>query len=112
MRLDGTHVQQLTHIPGGAGFAEFGPEGKRIAFAGIKGGDTEIFTIKPNGTHLNQLTHNHVDDFAPAFSPNGAKIAFQVGVNNQRIFTMSVGGGNRHKISNDGRLPDWQPIHR
>ena len=103
-----------------AGFASaaFPGHNGRIAFQSNRDGDYEIFTMKPNGTHLRQITHNDLDEVAPAFSPNGAKIAFEVGdepdfqVGHHKIFTMSVGGRHRQKISNRGGLPDWQPVRR
>ena len=43
----------------------YAPSGKRIAYRGYDGTDTEIYTIKANGGGRKRVTDNTADDYDP-----------------------------------------------
>ena len=52
------------------------PDGARIAFSGMKGGVTDIYTIELSGGQVRALTSDLYSDLQPAWSPDGTEIAF------------------------------------
>jgi TolB protein len=95
------------------------PNGKRIAYTGYDGHDSEIFTISATGGSRFNVTDNKTDDLWPTYSPDGKKLAYvahrgigQTFVGDSEIYTINVGGGGRAKVTNDNRMeyePDYSP---
>ena len=55
------------------------PDGRQIAFAGIKGGITDLYLVDvggPTDGQVRQLTNDRYADLQPAWSPDGTTIAF------------------------------------
>jgi len=52
------------------------PDGMRIAFSGMKGGVTDIYTIELADGQIRALTSDVYSDLQPAWSPAGTEIAF------------------------------------
>jgi len=52
------------------------PDGMRIAFSGMKGGVTDIYTIELSDGQVRALTSDLYSDLQPAWSPAGTEIAF------------------------------------
>jgi Tol biopolymer transport system component len=52
------------------------PDGTRIAFSGMKGGVTDIYTIELSDGRVRALTSDLYSDLQPAWSPTGTEIAF------------------------------------
>ena len=52
------------------------PDGARIAFSGMKGGVTDIYTIELTDGQVRALTSDVYSDLQPAWSPAGTEIAF------------------------------------
>jgi TolB protein len=59
MRPDGSHVRQITHLPGNSYNGAWSPDGKKIAFArhARRSPTGDIWTMNANGTGLRQLTN-------------------------------------------------------
>jgi Tol biopolymer transport system component len=84
-----------------------GVNGKIVYVAPGVGGNTDIYSIKPDGTHKRQLTHTNANEYAPTFSPLGRIIAFQRGSNIFRMWANGtsvtlVGPGANPTFSRDG----------
>ena len=60
------------------------PDGRKIAFASSRQGDSEIYVMGADGRGQIRLTRKQGDDYDPVWSPDGCRIAF-----------MSEGDGNR-----------------
>src|SRR5262245_25932427 len=52
------------------------PDGARIAFSGMKGGVTDIYTIELADGRVRALTSDLYSDLQPAWSPDGTELAF------------------------------------
>ena len=100
------------------------PDGERIAFASSAagasstgavstGGDSEIYTIRPDGSGLTRLTHNRGIDTNPAFSPSGREIAFTSDrTGRPQIWLMSADGLDVRRLTRQGPFNDgaaWAP---
>jgi len=73
--LDGSDVQQITHL-GKANWAPFfTPSGKKIIFSSNhhsqRGYDFQLYTINLDGTGLERITNESLFNAFPMFSPNG-----------------------------------------
>ncbi|MEP6847712.1 MAG: hypothetical protein ABI999_02570 [Acidobacteriota bacterium] len=60
-------------------FPAWSPNGDVISFTGYRGGDFEIYTIRPDGTDLKRLTTSPGNDAHNSWSPDGKWIAFATG---------------------------------
>ncbi|WP_245893615.1 basic secretory protein-like protein [Sphingobacterium gobiense] len=54
----------------------FAPDGDRVAFSGLKEGQSDIYIYNFRTKELEQLTNDRYSDFQPSFSPDGKAIVF------------------------------------
>jgi len=54
----------------------FSPDGRRIVFAGLKNGFSDIYTVEVVGGEPKRVTYDMYEDRDPVFSPGGDSIAF------------------------------------
>jgi len=57
-------------------FPGWSPRGDLIAFTSLRGGDFDIYTVRPDGAGLKQLTTARGNDAHSSWSPNGAHLMF------------------------------------
>lgn len=96
-------------VPGEAGAAFSGQNG-RIAFHKYDGThDDEIYTVSPNGSGLKQLTDSPRQDYSPAWSPDGSKIVYSKYRNpDTELFILDTQTGRSTRLTyND--IPDNDP---
>jgi tricorn protease len=81
----------------------FSPDGKRIAFSGAYGGNTNVYIVAAEGGVPKQLTYHGGADIVAGWTPDGknvlfesARDAFASGVGN--LFTVAVTGGLPTKL--------------
>jgi Tol biopolymer transport system component len=104
------------------------PDGNSIAFFSDRGGNPDVYVMKPDGSQVEQLTRDafaslyftkSAEDRNPSWSPDGSQIAFESGRENQMltyvnhdIYVMAADGSNVRRLTDDGADeggPRWSP---
>jgi TolB protein len=102
----GVHAKnrvRLTHNSTYDYFADYSPDGSRIAFAGTGDKGTNIYTISARGGDKTKVTGG--DD--PDYSPDSKKISYYT--DNEphgEVYTIHVGDGGKTKVT-EGSNPSW-----
>jgi len=55
---------------------KFSPDGRRLAFVGVKNGFSDIYEVDVSGGEPSRITYDMYEDRDPTFSPGGDTIAF------------------------------------
>ena len=76
MDADGRHQRRLTYMQAEEGLPAWSPDGRRIAFASNRDGNSEVYVMHADGSHQRRLTRHPASDAFPAWSPDGKRIAF------------------------------------
>jgi len=76
------------------------PDNTLIAFSARIGGNSEIFSIKPDGTGLLNLTENPLRDSGPAFSADGREVFFdRDAFGRGQLYRMDANGRNQRRVT-------------
>jgi WD40 repeat protein len=76
-RIDGSEPLQLTFSPLIVHDPHWSPDGKQIAYSGLKpGGHWQIYLASPDGSASQRLLPNSVVGMDPTWSPDGSSILF------------------------------------
>ncbi len=130
---DGKDLRRLTNYGVYTAEGVLSPDGKRIVFTSLKGGDLDIYTMNVDGTDVKQLTTAPGYDGGPWWSPDGTKIVYRawhptdpdsiksyrellakrmIRPNRMELFVMNADGSNNRQITNLGGAnfgPSWTP---
>jgi serine/threonine protein kinase len=107
------NVDRFSSLDRREAFPAFSPDSKRIAFAGLKSGNWDIYVQNsPDQAPTNLTASNTSDDTTPAWSPDGKLIAFHSGRDGGGLFLMDASGGNLRKLCPLGFHPAWSPNGR
>jgi len=127
MRSDGSHVVQLTHLPGYDGGPFFSPDGKRIVYRSDRKGDNflQIFVADlvfdsagniTGITNAKQLTHDPgVVSWGPFWHPYGKHIIYATSIHghaNYELYLMRDDGSRKTRVTNTPGpdvLPTFSP---
>lgn len=98
------------------GNAIYSPDGKKIAFEGVKDERWSIYLINTNGSEFSELTPMLPDATSPVWSPNGQNLAFIAHSSHSEpgeIYVIDINSTNVINISNsptwDDGYPSWSP---
>jgi Tol biopolymer transport system component len=78
-KLDGSDVKRLTDTKGYDAEATVSPDGKRIVWTSVRGGDLDLWTMNVDGTEPKQLTNRPGYDGGAFFSPDSKSIVWRAG---------------------------------
>ena len=74
---------------------DFSPDGKLVAFAGMRGSEADIFTVNLDTKEIVNLTKDKFANYAPTWSPDGRSIVYLVRVSgNEKLFRMNADGAD------------------
>jgi hypothetical protein len=69
----------------------FSPDGKTIAFAGLRGAIGDIFTVDLSTKEIANVTDDAFADYGPTYSPDGKFIVYNARVSgNQKLFRLDL----------------------
>ena len=78
----------------------FSPDGKRVAFAGLQNGITDIFSVDIESGAVTNLTKDAIADFSPAFSPDGKTLVYSCRVSsNDKLFQLDLATGVKKQLT-------------
>ncbi len=79
------------------------PDGKRIAFSGLKGGLSDLYELNLDTAHVRVLTSDAFADLQPSWSPDGRTIAFSTDRFSSSLETLSFGNFRLARIDVESR---------
>lgn len=74
---DGSDLRRLTNYGVYTAEGVLSPDGKKIVFTSLKGGDLDIYTMNVDGSDVRQLTNLPGYDGGPWWSPDGKRIVYR-----------------------------------
>jgi hypothetical protein len=79
---------------------DFSPDGKTIAFSGMRGSEADIYTVDLDSKQITNLTKDGFANYAPTYSPDGRSIVYLVRVSgNEKLFRMDTNGENKTQLT-------------
>jgi Tol biopolymer transport system component len=108
---DGSDRQNLSNDPAQDSKPSWSPDGSKIAFDSVRGGNQDIYVMNAaDGSAVTKLTSHAAVDFDPSWSPDGSKIAFrsdrQAGA---EIYVMNAADGSSVVRLTNNAFPDFEP---
>jgi TolB protein len=108
---------QLTQDGVNDSFAEWSPDGSRIAYASFRDGQWDLYVVAPDGSGTVRLTDDPEDDVAPRWSPDGMRLVYVSGVLEgvvppDRVRVIDALGSDPIDVSPvrlDAFSPTWSP---
>lgn len=128
--LDGTRLTRLTKTQGYDAEGVVSPDGKKIVFTSLRGGDLDIYLMNSDGTGVRRLTKEKGYDGGPFFSWDGNHIVYRayhpkaatelseyenllkrslIKPTRAEIFLMNADGSNQSQITQNGAA-NWAPF--
>lgn len=94
VNADGSGLEKLDVGPGNCLWADWSPDGTRIAFVSDRERDMEIYVAGSDGSEVVRLTNHTLRDRYPRWSPDGELILFVSERNGTpQLFTIQPDGG-------------------
>jgi hypothetical protein len=78
----------------------FSPDGRRVAFAAISGGVTDIYLVDLESGALRNVTDDATADYAPTFAPDGQSLVYTARIGgNDKLFRLNLGTNAREQLT-------------
>ena len=79
---------------------DFSPDGKTVAFSGMRGGTTDVFTINLDTKAITNVTKDSFADYAPTWTPDGKALVVLTRVSgNEKLFRVDPATGARTQLT-------------
>jgi hypothetical protein len=79
---------------------DFSPDGKLVAFSGMRGSQADIFTVDLASKNIVNLTDDPFSHYSPTWAPDGKSIIYLTRVSgNEKLFRMDADGKNQTQIT-------------
>ncbi len=79
---------------------DFSPDGKLIAFSGMRDSQADIFTINLDSKEIVNLTKDPFANYAPTWAPDGRSLVYLVRVSgNEKLFRMDASGASKVQLT-------------
>jgi hypothetical protein len=123
IRSNGDDRERLTNTAAIEYGAYYSPDGDRLVYWAVAGGDYRVYTADPDGSHRQALTSNPVS-VMPNWSKNGRQIVYvryqparlpasplRRGGGPAELMVMDADGGGKHAVHSAEAiwLPGWSP---
>jgi TolB protein len=100
INADGTHERQIQPRTGGL-FPAWAPNGRKIAYSGLKGRGDGIFLMNPDGSRKQNLHTSSAAAECATWSPDSSKIAYcgHEGDGNWAVWIMNADGSAQRQLT-------------
>jgi Tol biopolymer transport system component/DNA-binding winged helix-turn-helix (wHTH) protein len=98
---------QLTFDPGVQMEPAWSPDGRSIAYAADRAGNSDIWVQPVDSAAAVRITSSDAHDWQPAWSPDGRSLVFRSERAGGGLFVVPAGGGTQRRVSDFGYYPQW-----
>jgi len=79
---------------------DFSPDGKLVAFSGMRNSIADIYTVNLETKEIVNLTRDQFAAYAPTWAPDGRSLVYLTRVSgNEKLFRMDANGANKTQIT-------------
>ncbi len=79
---------------------DLSPDGREVAFAGLRGAVGDIFVVNIDSGEIRNLTNDQFGDYAPTYSPDGKSILYLARVSgNDKLFRLDLATGTKTQLT-------------
>jgi hypothetical protein len=93
----------------------FSPDGTKVAFAALRGGVSDIFTVELGTEKVENLTNDNFADYSPTYSPDGKTVIYSARVGgNDKLFSIDLASGQKKQLTfgaHDDLAPKYYNDH-
>jgi hypothetical protein len=76
------------------------PDGRRVAFAGLRGAVGDIFVVDVETQEVTNVTNDEFNSFAPVFAPDGQSLVYLARVSgNDKLFRVDLQTGEKRQLT-------------
>ena len=76
------------------------PDGREVAFAGMRGAVADIFVVNLDTKEIRNITNDAFGDYAPTYAPDGKSIIYLARVSgNDKLFQVDLASGRKTQIT-------------
>jgi hypothetical protein len=79
---------------------DISPDGREVAFAGLRGAIGDIFVINIDSGEIRNVTNDQFGDYAPTYAPDGKSIIYLARVSgNDKLFRLDLASGKKTQLT-------------
>ena len=79
---------------------DISPDGREVAFAGLRGAIGDIFIINIDSGEIRNVTNDQFGDYAPTYSPDGKSIIYLARVSgDDKLFRLDLASGKKTQLT-------------